>query len=369
MKSYTDFFRLISAISLMIWQLSLSIFGSELPCSASENSTRKIRRSIDFNSEVSLGSLDLVPLYPLTLSVHIKDRKLLTAAKGKVLVEVPSGYLLCFEPNRRLLDHPELMQNITPDAIDILFINASSMDDAENQRCDKAMDFASHFTSMKQLFVDRSDVTDLGLMKLGKLRSLQSISTMLCDVNGSCFKALAKLPALQSLSLWGTHISEKYFGDLALLPHLNNLNLNQVKLTPVAMQGISRCQSLKTLGLAYDAKFDNTMASYLVPLKNLETLDLRKTSIDDQALPTLAKMKSLKSLDLRGTRITPAGLLALKPLHLRTLIISDRSYSPIQLKDIHSVCANATIMPSDRVKTIDHDTIRTFAPVTRHGSY
>lgn len=326
---------------------------------------QKAKITIDFHSPVSLGSLYVVPIIHGVPYATWRERQMIGAAVGKVSVTVPPDHQLCFEPNRRLLDHPELMNKFDPDFLDILYISASSMDDTENQRCNQALAYASHFKSLKEIVADRSDVTDIGLMKLINLESLQAISTMHCDVNGSCLQSLSKLPKLHALDLWGTHIAEANFKYLPSLKVLDYLNLNQTRLTAVEAREIGKCISLKQLFLAYDVSVNNSMVSSFLPLKNLEKLDLRQTSIDDKCLPTLARMKSLKDLDLRGTAVTPAGLVALIPLHLVALRLSNHAYSDLQIKQIHSVCAGTVTLPGVP-KAVDKDTMRTFAPLSRH---
>jgi hypothetical protein len=353
---------------LAIFALSVSVHYAAgipfyAPVFATDNGSK---RTIDFHSAASLGALYAILRVHGVAYATWRDRKLLGAAVGKVTVVVPPDHLLCLEPNRRLLDRPELMNQLDPDCLDILFISASSLADTENQRCNQAMKYASHFRSLKEINVDRSDVSDTGLSMLANLPSLEAISTMLCDVDGSCFPTLSKLPKLHALNLWGTHISEANYKWFSLFKNLDYLNLSQTKMTQAGFKEIGKCKSLRELLLAYDVNFTDDMVSSLLPLKVLEKLDLRQSSISDKCLPTLAKLKSLKDLDLRKTSVTPAGLTALIPLHLDSLKLTDRAYSDLQVKQIRSVCAEALIYTSSPQPRVDKDTMRTFAPIERH---
>ena len=351
------------ALLNLVW---CSVMGSTFAVSPAVAAEQGSKRTIDFHSATSLGALYGIKVTHGVEYATWKDRKMLGAAVGKVTVVLPPDNLLCLEPNRRLLDEPELLNQLNPDCLDILFVNASSLADAENQRCNHALAYASHFRTLKEICVDRSDVSDTGLSQLTNLPVLEAISTMLCDIDGSCLPALAKLPKLHALNFWGTHILEANFKYFPLIKNLDYLNLNQTKLTLSAIKEIGKCRSLKALNLAYNVTVDNAMIPYLLPLTRLERLDLRQNSIDDKCLPALAKMKSLKVLDLRRTAVTPAGLLALAPLHLSTLRLSERFYTDVQIKQIRSVCPGTLIIP-DGHKPIDKDMMRTFAPLQRHG--
>jgi hypothetical protein len=349
-------------LAILAWYLARIL--AYLPADSADHGSK---RTIDFHCATSLGALYAIQIIHGIAYAKWSNRKLLGAAVGKVTVVIPPDHLLCLEPNRRLLDKPELLNALNPDCLDILFINASSLADAENQRCNHALAYASHFRTLKEINADRSDVSDSGLSQLTNLPMLEAISTMLCNVDGSCLPALSKLPKLHVLNLWGTNISEAHYKYFSLFKNLDYLNLSQTKVTLSGVKELGKCTSLKTLHLAFDASVTNAMIPLFLPLKNLESLELRQTSVDDRCLPVLAKMKSLKNLDLRKTAVTPAGLLALAPLHLSELRISDRFYSDLQIKQIRSVCPGTNILP-DSPKPLDKDTLRTFAPMDRHGS-
>jgi hypothetical protein len=355
-------FLVILALAILM-QHSVGI-SVEAPANAADKGSK---RTIDFHSTTSLGALYAIPIVHGVAYATWRNRKMIGAAVGKVSVVVPPDHLLCLEPNRRLLDKPELMKQMDPDCLDALFISASSLDDAENQRCNQAMKYASHFKSLKDINVDRSDVSDTGLSLLQNLPSLEAVSTMLCDINGSCLPTLSKLPKLHALNLWGTHVSESNYKYFSLFKNLDYLNLSQTKMTVIGFKEIGKCTSLKELLLAYNVSFTDEMVSSLLPLKNLEKLDLRQTSISDKCLPSLAQLKSLKQLDLRKSAVTLPGLTALAPLHLVSLKLTDRAYSDLQIKQIRSVCAGAIIYTRSPEPRVDKDTMRTFAPLDRHG--
>ncbi len=61
----------------------------------------------------------------------------------------------------------------------------------------------------------------------------------------------------------------------------------------------------------------------LVTASSLVSLNLSKTKISDNSLPTLQKLKNLRELSLSSTEVTDKGVHALKNLRLRTLDLSD----------------------------------------------
>jgi hypothetical protein len=88
------------ALPILMWYSAGFIFF--LPADAVEQGSK---RTIDFHSATSLGALYGVRIIRGVAYATWKDRTMLGAAVGKVTVDLPPNSMLCFDPNRRLLDN------------------------------------------------------------------------------------------------------------------------------------------------------------------------------------------------------------------------------------------------------------------------
>jgi hypothetical protein len=321
------------------------------------------KRTIDFHSSESLGNLTIVWGRPEGYPSDLSSCKFAGAAQGKITVSVPPGCELCYEPNSRVLAHPQLMDSISGDAIDILRVNSVSLDESESERGNALMPHVNHLARLRELFIDRSDVTDAGLSKLHDLNSLEVISGFETLVAGSCFKDLCKFPNLSMLCLRLAQLKDENLKYLPNMHKLTYLNLRQVKLSKEALAQLSKCSSLRKL-LLDRPEIDDSWLPLLTKLKNLDSLDLIATSITDKGLPTLTALKHLRALNLCGAKVTPQGLAVLAPMHLQTLMLTNNNYDAAQLKKLHEIAQRVELynrgLPPPS-KTL----LKIFAPITR----
>ena len=328
-------------------------------------------RVIDFHSTKSLGLLRLVPACKTGEYFMADEEKAsgkdLAPAVDKMSINVPAGWRLGIEFNKRLFDDPKLMEGITPDGIDIIYITSKSMDDSEDERLTGVLPYLPHFRTLKELFLDKSDLGDAQLMKLPELKTLESFSCFLCDgINGSCLERLSRFPKLRYVSFWDTVFESKNIKYLKNMPQLETVNLSDCRMDTAGMKLLGTCTQLKRVYLAWNHKLKDGDLDYLLPLKNLEDLDLRSVPISDKGVAVLAKFKHLKRLKLLETKVTPEGLAFLKNMHLQTLAITDHHYTDAQIKTLETYCPQVSINRPPRIVPVDKETARVFAPISRH---
>jgi Leucine-rich repeat (LRR) protein len=114
-------------------------------------------------------------------------------------------------------------------------------------------------------------VTDLGAMKLAKLKNLKRLNLSGAKLTTASVKALAALP-LERLSLWA-------------------------------------CETL-----------DDSAAALLAEIPTLTVLDLSYTSITDKGLKQIDRLPALKNLYLTETKVTPAAVAAFKAGNPKTIV-------------------------------------------------
>lgn len=326
-------------------------------------------RVLDFHSSKSLGMLNRVPVCKEGEYFMADEEKTsghdLAPAIGKMSINVPDGWRLGIDLNRRLLDEPKQMESITADGIDIIYIGTKSMDDSEDEHLARAIPYLSHFRSLKELFIDRSDLGDAQLMKLPMLDSLESFSSFLCDgIDGSCLARLSKFPKLRYVSFWNTVFEEKNIKYLKDMPQLETVNLSDCRIDTAGMKLLGTCTQLKRVYLAWNHKLKDSDLEYLLPLKNLEDLDLRATPITDRGIAVVAQFKHLKRLRLDYTGMTQEGLAFIKSMHLQKLSLTNRNFKDSAINKLKAYCPDVAIYKPPSA-AVDKETNRLFAPISR----
>jgi Leucine-rich repeat (LRR) protein len=120
-----------------------------------------------------------------------------------------------------------------------------------------------------------------------------------------------------SVDLSDTEATDEELAAISVLPHVRTVNC-------------SNARRIKGSGLVF-----------LGDLKNLETLYLVGTQLDDSGLSRAANLTSLKTLNLDGTQITDAGMPAIDNLvNLQTLVLGNTKITDkalVQLRDLREL--------------------------------
>lgn len=117
-------------------------------------------------------------------------------------------------------------------------------------------------------------------------------------------KCLRSMSSLKRLTMSGQSLA-----SLARLASLQSLEINNLKhVTAKDLNALSSSASLISLSLS---EFNSTLAGFksIGKMKNLQTLALMDTNLDDRGLEILTSLPSLRTLDVRSSaKITNAGL-------------------------------------------------------------
>jgi hypothetical protein len=254
------------------------------------------RRTLRFPDKQSLGAVFVGTLRP---DLDMRGTKVQVAgARGIVTVTMQPGQDVFLEANRRIFQNPELIDQISPEGLDYISMGFTAMDDREEGACDRALQHIDHLTYLKGVEVDRSDADDSGLANVKGLKHLKCISCFQSCVNGEFFKVLPALPDFVGLNCSFCMIKPSNYKYLARVPKLSYLNVSRTGLDVSGMVELSKCTKLKTFRAQKNPKFDDNCVRYLLPLTELEWLDLRDTKV------TMSGLRSLRSLQ-KLTRIMP----------------------------------------------------------------
>ena len=174
---------------------------------------------------------------------------------------------------------------------------------------------ASKLGTLRELVLDGSRVSDIGLAELGGLDQLRELSLMETRVTDAGLSHLVGLTNLKLLHLGNTAIGDPGLLHLKKLTGLNILGLRYTEVTDAGLaelEGLTMLQKL-TLG---GTKIGDEGLARLKGLKRLEFLGLNGTKITDAGLAYLKGLSCIKNLYLTHTNITDAGLVHLSELSI-----------------------------------------------------
>lgn len=130
---------------------------------------------------------------------------------------------------------------------------------------------------------------------------------------------LAEMPRLKSLTVADSQVTSVGFASLKNL-RLEQLIVSGTKIDDSAMNYLAGSTELRVLQLD-ETQITNKAVEFIAGhFPALEELDLSSTSINDHAVPFLAKLQHLSDLDLSNTYVTDASIPVLARMtQLRTL--------------------------------------------------
>ena len=294
---------------------------------------------------VNFGNRAIGALYvcPSNYPVITKSLRMTALAKGPVTVRVPRLYDLVLVANATSIQQPLLFDSIPPDALDVLVINAVSLDEEEDKLSDNLLSRVSRLTSLKELFIAQIGVSDAGLCKVKACKKLVYLCVGHSNLNGSCFKDLAGLTRLSHLDVSGNAIKPENYQSLARLPQLRTLRVDKTNLDVQGVENLAKCSALSNLNVSNNSKVTDECLKYIAQLKNLEVLDLGETSITMVGLSYLRNLK-----------------------RLRKMLLSKNSFSLEQRASIQNILPHVQIGYEAHSKAVTDEVRNIYSPLKRY---
>jgi Leucine-rich repeat (LRR) protein len=147
-----------------------------------------------------------------------------------------------------------------------------------------------------------------------------------CAIGDDVMKVVGKLTSLTELNISDTPVTNEGISHLASLKSMTSLNLNGCKFNNHALAALSNLAHLKELRLDCPNINDGAL-THISTLKELETLDLFEAHITDSGLEFLIPLTSLKSFQACCGRLTNAALKTLSQIEsLTSLNLSQNRY-------------------------------------------
>jgi hypothetical protein len=152
---------------------------------------------------------------------------------------------------------------------------------------------------------------------------VQGIEARRCSLQDADLAAVAGLKHLTWLEIgWGP-VTDVGLVHLKRVTSLERLYLHDLDLTDVAMENLAGLANLEALSLK-NTRISGKGLVHVVGLKKLQALNLAGTQVDDAGLAHLAGLPKLETVCLEKTRVTGKGLAHLKKLaRLRVLNLKE----------------------------------------------
>ena len=179
-----------------------------------------------------------------------------------------------------------------------------------------------------ELDVNGSSFSDKGLGLLNKAPNLQKLMLNDCEFNNDSMKVLGQqgLKNLKELNLHATRVGDEGIAELKNLP-ISTLNISDTCITDEGMQHIKSMKNLQVLNLDYGMVGNEGIKAFK-DMPSLRSVSLKGTSLNDDAIPELAKAQQLMVLNLEDTKLTPAGIQKLQRAMPRTVITAPDLLGP-----------------------------------------
>ncbi|KAH7623687.1 hypothetical protein NADE_008510 [Nannochloris sp. 'desiccata'] len=194
------------------------------------------------------------------------------------------------------------------EALDLGWCNAIGDEDAAALGC---------LTSLKQLCLSRTELTDVGVSKLSSLIELTCLSLAGVSMQDSAAAELLPcFPKLKSLNLSRcVNVGDATLHALAHLGDSTSSSFTYGKKSSSTSSRESLSLSLEELDLSYTSISDEALFSILPRLLRLKKLSLDSCSLlTDTSLKQLSSLQDLESLDLSDTAATNISMVAISRL-------------------------------------------------------
>ena len=174
--------------------------------------------------------------------------------------------------------------------------------------CDAALARFKGMTSLRELDLGGTDVSDTGLKQIAAMTQLRMLKLSYnSDLSDDGLSFLVGMTELRELDLSNTKISDGALIHLKGMANLQTLNLSNTLVTNAGLENLPRITNLQTLNLSRihitDAGLEN-----LPRITNLRSLDLSYTQVTDAGMKHLESMNVIPKQGLQETRVGDAGL-------------------------------------------------------------
>ena len=167
------------------------------------------------------------------------------------------------------------------------------------------------FSELKTLNVSATQITDAGMLEIGRHTSLTSLYIARTEISDAGTKELRHLKNLTTLNLVGNKITDAGLKSIGELTNLERLHIGRSDVTEVGLKELNNLKQLRELNLA-NSNLNYTCVKELSQLTSLTILFLGRNEITDEGLIELGNLKNLLLLEYVPNKTTSTGEATLK---------------------------------------------------------
>jgi hypothetical protein len=146
-------------------------------------------------------------------------------------------------------------------------------------------------------------ISDQALQAIVGLGGLRHLVLDGCPITDAGLVHVGQVPELESLSLSETHITDQGLAVLTRLPRLRFLRLDRVDVTDEGLEWVGQIRSLQYVSL-WQARITGNGVKHLSELPELCLLSLDSTPIGDSDLAPLRRVPTLGYLSVWQTKVS-----------------------------------------------------------------
>ncbi|HEY9680944.1 MAG TPA: hypothetical protein V6C86_05115 [Oculatellaceae cyanobacterium] len=230
-------------------------------------------------------------------------------AKGDI--HLPAGTQVRLKLSYAAVEKTNTLLNIAPESV--VSMDCRSLDNLT----DETLKYLAHFSSVRVLTLDETDVTTKGLQHLVNMKDLERLSLARTLVDEKSLPIISSYTKLRSLCLANNNFQHASLSKLSSLKNLGEFDIQSAGLTDLSLRGLSGFENLRKINLCHNL------------------------NLTDECLLDLRKLPKLKRLEVTDTKITATGLLKLKGTQIEHIMLDIHHQSPqamIMLRDAMPNC-------------------------------
>lgn len=302
---------LLSLISLAGFAVNFSSYAVAAPKSATTSATTIDERAKDvvlrFPANLSCGRVFKI----VRKGNELSDFDKTSAMDAKGDIQLPAGTQVRLKLSYAAVEQPNALFNIAPEYVDSM--DCRSLDNLT----DETLKYLAHFSSLRVLTLDETDVTTKGLQYLVTMKDLEELSLSRTLVDEKSLSVISSFTKLRSLRLANNKLQHASLSKLSSLKNLGDFDIQSAGLTDLSLRGLAGFENLRKINLCHNL------------------------NLTDECLLDLRKLPKLKRLEITDTKITATGLLQLKGTQIEHIMLDIHHQSPqamIKLRDAMPKC-------------------------------
>lgn len=222
----------------------------------------------------------------------------------------------------------------------------------QNNEISDIKDYAFNSTSLRELYLSGNKLKSIKeniFMNATKCESIDLSGNFIENIENGAFD----LPELETIILDENKLKTLPTNLFADAPKLLSLSLRANELSIEIVHAFGKAAELTELNLNDNPTLSGLNLLFLRELPQLQTLNLRNTSLTDSTIANLANAEKLTSLDLSNNKIEriPANVIALAP-KLESLELQKNEISEIEDYAFNSSSLRILHLSGNKLKSI-----------------